>query len=496
MKKTILAALFSLFLVAAWTGSHAINVSGAALGAPKSAPNKAGYRNPLIVAGQRIAPKGAASRSAKASLSVSVRADGKRGAGEWATGPIRVYAEANDPQAAVVYSLNGTPPLRSKEVSLNNPGLYQVAWKACKGSDCSGPYVQLYKIAFMDAQPLVFRRDANTWRFNGKVVDVQSVSLFGFPAEVAKVQSRYFAAWVVQRMDRLQLASAPVKVGDWVNVSISGPHVSREKVDWSLCKSESDYCALGSLVDSGLASPDTIFPLSPSNELIHFNRVSPQWNKALFWNTDLAATDQGVDAANLVASDTANDADAELVGQIPDGEYNGNPGGWYRSPVVARMAVVGKASLFYQLDHQPSQIAMDGKVIVSGDGEHEIVWSLGEHTATQYIRVDTGLPVVRWNTHIYNESGGLWPADTLAILSGQVDLRGLVWDAFSGAQEVEVSFDGGQTWESQPVTGNEWLFQWNTALYPNGDYTLLARAMDAAGNWSDPVGWQVTVANP
>lgn len=412
-------------------------------------------------------------------LLMSVLFDGELGAGGWMTGPTRAYAVVSDPQAVVTYSLNGKPEVQGMEVWLNDPGQYQIVWKACKGETCHDPFVQYIKIAFMAAQPLEYR---DSWRFTGKVTDTRDVSLFGFKARVAKVQSRYVAPWVVQQMDDVRLTDVPLRVGDWVTVSISGSQVSQDQVDWSLCQSEQrDYCAFGSLVDSGLDSPDTDFPLSPSNELIHFNRVSPHWSEALYWKTALIVTP-------AVKS-------AELIGLPSEGEYNGNSEGWYRSPVVARMNVSGPARLFYQLDRQPQAQTEDGKVSVSGNGEHQIVWTLenGE-TVTQFIRIDGGAPLTQWNT------------DNPTELSSTVDLYGQSRDeGLSGLQETQISFDGGKTWESHPASTPgmtvpadtfSWNFHWDTSAVPNGAYTLLARAVDLAGNMGEPVAWKVRVRNP
>ncbi len=216
---------------------------------------------------------------------MSVLVDGKLGAGGWMESPSRAYAEVSDPQVVVTYSVNGGPVTEGREVWLATPGQYQIAWTACKEEICHEPYLQHVQIAFMQAKPLSYDQ---AWRFTGQVLAVQNVSLLGFPASVARVQSRHFAVWVAQQVGYIQLASAPVKPGDWVQVSIAGPHVSAQAVDWQACpSSRPDYCAYGAALDSGLESPDTPFPLSPSNELIHFNRASNDWHKALFWNTSL-----------------------------------------------------------------------------------------------------------------------------------------------------------------------------------------------------------------
>ena len=73
-------------------------------------------------------------------------------------------------------------------------------------------------------------------------------------------------------------------------------------------------------------------------------------------------------------------------------------------------------------------------------------------------------------------------------------VQGTASDALSGVASVEVSTDGGNTWN--PAVGTtSWSYSWT--LPDDGNYTLYARAVDAVGNagqWSAPI--TVTVDNP
>jgi hypothetical protein len=300
---------------------------------------------------------------------------------------------------------------------------------------------------------------------------------------------------VVLRVDQVSLAATPVKTGQWVRVAIAGPHVSKKAVDWTACVSEErDYCYFGAVLDSGLASPDTDFPLTPSNELINFGRSTPYWwpPAALYWNT-FVLKDKSTQTAKV-----ADETGPQLVGERTEGEYNGNPEGWYRSPtVLARMNVIGgPARLSYQLDTQAKTRTSTGLVPVTGEGQHTLVWTLetGE-TVTQFIRIDTRGPEVQWSDQ------------SEFYLDGQVDLDGQASDPgpHSGIQEVEISFDGGKTWEVHPATAPGmcqkpeaffWNFHWDTTKVANGRYSLLARGRDYAGNLGATAVWNVVVNNP
>jgi len=156
----------------------------------------------------------------------------------------------------------------------------------------------------------------NTWSFTGTVTEIRQVLVMGLSSKVARVQSDGFSAWVILRMasqsaelDDVVLEKVSkvtngfvgdasndpvgkvpnglVGIGDQVRVSISGPHVSKNGVNWDLCEPlYSNYCRQGGLYDVGPLSGDWNIPLSPSNELIHYYQPNPSWEFALFWNTE------------------------------------------------------------------------------------------------------------------------------------------------------------------------------------------------------------------
>jgi len=425
----------------------------------------------------------------------NVTFEGDLDAAGWFSGPALLRATADDPQVVITYSINGGSAIQGNEILLAQPGKYQVVWNACKGETCHDSFTQFIKVAFMEAQPLAYDHAKHEWSFTGRVLEVREVSLMGFPGQVAQVQSRFFDPWVVLKVDQVSLAEAPLKTGQWVRVSIAGAHVSKKAVDWTACASEQrDYCYFGAVLDSGLESPDTDFPLTPSNELIHFGRATPYWwpPAALYWNT------ASLEEKSSQADPDIDEQGPHLVGQMAEGEYNGNPEGWYRSPtVLARMKVIGgQARLYYRLDGQPQTRTRTGLVPVSGDGKHTLTWTLdtGE-SGTEYISIDTRGPEV------------LWSEDSEFYLEGLVDLYGQASDPgpHSGIKEVEISFDGGLTWEVHPATmpglcqkpdAFFWNFHWDTTKVRNGRYSLLARGRDYAGNLSATAVWNVVVKNP
>ena len=105
-----------------------------------------------------------------------------------------------------------------------------------------------------------------------------------------------------------------------------------------------------------------------------------------------------------------------------------------------------------------------------------------------------------WSTEWYRMSGGDHPADSpplttspvrsawelaweAALPAGPLVLTGRSWSGAGAIARVDVSVDGGATWqpaelgESGPWT--QWSFAWPDP--PPGDHVLMARAADAAG---------------
>ena len=129
-------------------------------------------------------------------------------------------------------------------------------------------------------------------------------------------------------------------------------------------------------------------------------------------------------------------------------------------------------------------------VSVTGDGSHTVDCQAVDNagnTATwsDTVKVDTTPPASAFNA----------PAEG-ATVWGVVTLHGTSDDPVSGVAGVEVSTDGGETWQSVDVSASgAWSLDWDTRPLPDGKYTLLARAQDEAGNQEHTAVLHVTVAN-
>lgn len=77
---------------------------------------------------------------------------------------------------------------------------------------------------------------------------------------------------------------------------------------------------------------------------------------------------------------------------------------------------------------------------------------------------------------------------------GSYTFSGQTEDVSSGVARLEISFDGGETWEQVALSGgDEWSHRWEASGLPDGTYTVTARAADVAGNISDLVSMQVNL---
>ncbi len=165
--------------------------------------------------------------------------------------------------------------------------------------------------------------------------------------------------------------------------------------------------------------------------------------------------------------------------------------GWYVSQVEVSANASDAISGLYSLEG-----SLDGGGIWSNfplqlsDGMHEIQAHArdvagNEIVQTRSMKVDTVPPVSEFTSHSNGD-----------MVQGEVLLGGNVNDLTSGVEGVEVSLDGGTTWQRGTVdSGNAWIFPWNTAEFPTGEYTLQVRGVDQAGNVGDVDTITLVVSN-
>jgi DMSO/TMAO reductase YedYZ molybdopterin-dependent catalytic subunit len=108
---------------------------------------------------------------------------------------------------------------------------------------------------------------------------------------------------------------------------------------------------------------------------------------------------------------------------------------------------------------------------------------------------DEGTPVTRMRPRALMIPPGIgdFPSRARTLHRGPCTLRGRAWSGWAAISEVQVSTDGGATWNDaeldEPVGDHAWS-GWSFAWDPPapGEYHLACRARDAVGNEQPPTG--------
>jgi DMSO/TMAO reductase YedYZ molybdopterin-dependent catalytic subunit len=169
---------------------------------------------------------------------------------------------------------------------------------------------------------------------------------------------------------------------------------------------------------------------------------------------------------------------------------------------VRRPLPIGKALddtlVAYEMNGEPlpADHGFPARLVVPGwVGIASIKW-LGE------LQVTTGVVDSPWNTRWYRMHGEGWSGDDAVLdrmppksvvdATGPLEegrltvLRGRAWSGEASIRMVEVSTDGGLTWDEATLTGNnepsswvEWEHPWTPAT--DGEHVLATRATDSLG---------------
>ncbi|MEP0806810.1 MAG: hypothetical protein HRF47_15120 [Chloroflexota bacterium] len=165
--------------------------------------------------------------------------------------------------------------------------------------------------------------------------------------------------------------------------------------------------------------------------------------------------------------------------------------GWYVTEVDVSATAMDAISGLYSLSGSTDEgITWIPFPIHLTDGVHPVSAHArdvagNEATVSDMISVDTVTPVAQFTSHLNGE-----------VVQGNVLLEGRLEDSTSGAAGGELSLDGGTTWRAVSMGGNDaWAFTWQSNEAPNGQYTLLMRGWDRAGNIGNPASITLVVEN-
>ncbi len=210
----------------------------------------------------------------------------------------------------------------------------------------------------------------------------------------------------------------------------------------------------------------------------------------------------GVNALSHYAVDQAGNQEAaqpltvrvDTIAPATTASLSGTPGanGWYTSATVTYAPVIEEATSGVAW----TQASIDGAAFidaasgltVTGEGLHTIAYRTRdvagnqEPEGTVSLSIDSVPPN---GTLASTYASGEWVSDS-------VRLSVVTTDATSGVAAVELSIDG-VDWI--PLSDNNWSYDWDTRLWPDGAYTLIGRGLDVAGNQAETAPLVLNVDN-
>ncbi len=163
-------------------------------------------------------------------------------------------------------------------------------------------------------------------------------------------------------------------------------------------------------------------------------------------------------------------------------ELSGTKGleGWYVSPVSVFASASDNLSGVAKVEVSDGSTGWHtGPLAISTDGTHTPRYRAEDVAGN--VTTEDG-PTIKIDSRPPESAFINPPEGSETWVSGVIPLIGQSTDLTSGLQSVEISYDGGRSWNSLERTGGDWRSSWDSSNLPNGTYVVLARASDAAGN--------------
>lgn len=217
------------------------------------------------------------------------------------------------------------------------------------------------------------------------------------------------------------------------------------------------------------------------------------------YGTDTVTLPDGVHPLIAIARDNAGNAWAimeavrvdtqppalELAMTVPA------PSGWHTSAVTlfanASDSISGLSLVEYRVNS--SEWQSGSSVTVADDGEYVVQFRAVDQAGNQSLSLPQSFRVDQ--TPPTSAFDNLPPQK----VSGDLVIQGNSFDALSGLSSVEISIDGGASWQPLSLNGERWSYYWDTRQVRDGMYTIQVRATDQAGNQESPIQASVIVGN-
>jgi hypothetical protein len=162
--------------------------------------------------------------------------------------------------------------------------------------------------------------------------------------------------------------------------------------------------------------------------------------------------------------------------------------GWYVSEATTSISASDGLSGVDHIEYNQNGAGWQtGSSFTSGEGVNLVSLRVYDEAGnvsngSMTVKVDTVPPTSSFSEQSGND-----------VASGIINLNGTSSDASSGLQFVEVSMDGGMSWNAATLSGSTWSYDWDTTSTSNGTYTVLVRAGDTVGNLENPVPYTLSI---
>ena len=206
------------------------------------------------------------------------------------------------------------------------------------------------------------------------------------------------------------------------------------------------------------------------------------------WRSDASLTD-GVHIVRFRALDHAGNSTATSRAVMVDTaaptlstSVAGTKGNldWYVSQTTTAISAFDEGSGVVHIEYNQNNAGWkDGTSVLSKDGINEITlhaYDRAGNTVSDSIRikVDTEEPASVFSSPLNGS--------TNTLVRGSHKLLGSSSDAVSGVSSAEISIDG-KTWLPVEISSSGvWEYSWNTSGWMDGEYPVVVRTTDMAGN--------------
>ena len=432
--------------------------------------------------------------------SITGTLSGTTGSNGWYLGPASFNGSASDVTsglASFTCTLDGTALPSCNSITVNTAGLHTLVLTA---RDNAGNTRILNQNTSVDTQNPVLTAGlsgtlgSNNW-YTAATINASASDPIPGSGLSAFEYNQDNSSWVTFPASGMLTLPEGKHHVDIRAVDNAGRTVSSSKSFWldsiapSLTLNPSGTSGANNWYTSGLSLGAFASDATSGMELLEYSLNNDVWKA---YTAPLSLSD-GTHSLSFWVQDSAGlvtqvDRIYRVDTQAPQisGSLSGVPGtnGWYTSNVTLTASVSdptpgsGLDAFTYTLNNS-TKTPYSSALILTG-GKHTVQLNAEDKAGLtssmeQTIKVDTMVPFLNVQTTLPN-----WINDSVTLNGTSSDPSMVPGQASSGLSKVEISTDGGQTW--QTTTDNaSWSYTWNSTESSNGIHDVHIRAIDNAG---------------